>query len=308
MRVRGIALALSGLSLVVVVALAASGLWPAAAAGSATVQITPPSSYVETGSTVDVSIDVQGLTTGLGVYEFRLLYDTTRLEKVAVANTGFLGSTGRAVSCGEQSEPGAVVYRCNTNTLTPPGPTGNGSMAQIRFRGLSEGDAPLHFAKLELGVEEGEGIEISDYGEAVIRIGDEPAPAATPGGGGGSSSDAATPTKVPRALTPTIPAGVVATPTLPAASGEEDFTTYDPADAGQRPSAGPVGILGDSGGAPTGSVNAAAAAAGSNFPVAGTGPQDGDERFSASALMGLVLAGGLLIFLGGFIARKTQEA
>ena len=119
MRVRGTALALSGLVLLTGVVLAA-GLRPADAAGTATVQMTPPSSYVKTGSTVDVSIDVRGLTTGLGVYEFRVVYDPAALEVVAVANTGFLASTGRVANCGDQSEPGVVDYRCNTSGLVPP--------------------------------------------------------------------------------------------------------------------------------------------------------------------------------------------
>ena len=306
---------------------AATGLRRAGAEGSAAIQITPPSSYVQTGSTVDVYVEVRNLTTGLGTYELRITYDPVILEFVGVANMGFLASTGRNPSC--HSEPdtnddhnpatGLVWYVCNTSTNLPPGPTGSGQLAQIRFKGLSEGDSPLAFQDLtgeagsritglSSGDEFGTAIEITDYGQGVIRVGDT-APSDDGGGGGGggggnSSSRASTPTKVPGALTPVVPAAA-GTP-MPAL--EDDVYDRNCAGAGSCSAGGgaaaPGGVLGSG----TTSGSGSGSGAGTGAPIAGYGPQPQEERVSATALRNLVIAGGLLIFFGVIIAGRKREA
>jgi len=288
-----------------VVAGAATGLRHAGAAGSASVHLTPPSSYVQTGSTVDVYVEARNLTTGLGVYEFRIEYDPAILELVGVENASFLGSTGRLTSCSDASEPGTIDYHCNTNTESPPAPTGGGRLAEIRFRGLASGDSALHFTKIGLDDIFVTGIEVTDYSEAVIQVGD--APPADPdgdddGSGGDGASTRATPTKVPRALTPTIPV----TSGTPVPAFEDDVYNPSCAGAGSCVSGGssPGGTIsgGASGGA-TGGVSGAGAGA----PVAGTGPPPAEERIPRAALGILIVTGGLLIFLGGAFARKRRE-
>jgi cohesin domain-containing protein len=316
LRVRLYALMLGTLTSVVVLG-AAAGLRDASATGSATVQITPASSYVQIGDEVDVYVEAQNVTPGLGVYEFRLTYSPAVLELVGVANVDFLGSTGRSTSCRDDSDPATatVGYHCNTSGVLPPGPTGSGRLAQIRFKAIANGDSPLHFTKIELDDALVDGMEITDYGEGVIRVGagptdDNGTDGGSGNGGGGSSSNAATPTKVPFALTPIPRAAASATPEL-----ADDF--YDPncarqiscaagsagAGAAGRPSGTPSGTLSGQSQSGTGSTGAS----GESFPVAGSGPPTQDGRISTSTLQGAALAGGLLIFLGVMIARRRRQ-
>jgi hypothetical protein len=327
LRVLGVVLSLCGVMTVLV--LAAAGLQHANAAGSATIQVTPASSYIAAGETQDVHIEIKDLTVGLGTYQIRLSYDETILELVGVANASFLGSTGRLVSCADESVPGEVHLRCNTSQSSLPGATGSGQLAQIRFKALVNGDSPLYFAPcvrcLEpIGIGEGFGdtIEISDYGEGVIRVGDSPpddgddvdgdgdGDGGSGNGGGGGGGDgggerAPTPTKIPGALSPAVVPNAQGTPEAPL---EDDV--YNPACAGAGSCVLPSGVAGSStgGGSSSGGSSSGSGATtdGAGAPVAGYGPQGEEERIPGAALRTLVLGGGLLVLLGVFIARRNQ--
>lgn len=125
-------------------------------AESATVRISPASQTVAAGQNATVDLQVESVTDpdGLGSYGFALDFDPDQLDFVSVTNGAFLGSTGRDVLClpptfdrdGDgEDDPGYVRYACLTQGQSPPGPTGNGTLATVVFDTLCASVSTLEF-------------------------------------------------------------------------------------------------------------------------------------------------------------------
>jgi hypothetical protein len=291
------------------------GLRSADGASGPVIDMRPASSAIAIGETVDVYVHVENVQ-NLGVYEFYIRYDVAVVEVVAVATAGFLGSTGRRTSCINDSRPGEVRYACNTTGPTPAGPSGDGRLGGVRFRGVADGVTSLHFTKLGLGVEEGSGIPIADYKEGAIKVGTGGSSGGGNGGSGGGGNGGSggglppTPTKVPGALTPTIPEGA---PTHPPDADPNDPALIYP-DGRTHPTDGSVasprsngsngvtGIIREN--VDSARARVESARSGESFPVAGTGTQSGDRHGVGWALVALVLAGLVLLGAGVGLNRR----
>lgn len=92
---------------------------------------------------------------GLGTYEFTVVYEPTVIEFSSVVNGGFLGSTGRTVSCNTYPGADRVRFACTSQSQPgepgPMGPEGSGLLATLTFIPLQIGDSPMDFVSVVLG-------------------------------------------------------------------------------------------------------------------------------------------------------------
>jgi hypothetical protein len=77
---------------------------------------------------VNIAIDN---VTNLGAFQFDLLFEDLLLAPVSVDVGPFLGSSGRTVVCLPLIGQNRVQLACVTLGSTPPGPTGNGLLAEV---------------------------------------------------------------------------------------------------------------------------------------------------------------------------------
>jgi hypothetical protein len=289
-------------------------LGPATAQSTlATVSITPQTQSATVGDSVKVAIRAEGVT-HLGAYEVMIQYDPDILEFQGFSDRGFLGSTGRQVSCPGpvvEAEAGFVQAGCGTPGSLDgiAGPDGDGELAEFTFQALAAGTSDLVFLKVELANEEGSGccgefwIDDDPEGELVINeaavaIGATSAP---------SNPDPPAPDSARRHQR--TPSGAQNPPfeTLPDSSGSE--TSSGGTNAGSAGTAGGSATGGSSAGASargaTGGSSAGSSAgdaASGDFPVAGYGGARQEHRpwvltmAYALAVSGLVLTGGAIAF------------
>lgn len=278
----------AGLAAAALGILGASGGWGA----GPSVSLEPGTANVSVGQSVEVRVDGSDVV-DLGAYEFAVAYDPAIVSLEAVNDGSFLGSTGRHPVCRDESTVGEVSYVCNTSGLTPQGPSGSGTLAVMRFKGLAQGTTALVFTKLGLAVSEGSSIEIADFQESSLGV----VPAGS--GGGTSGGSLARPTKVPGALTPTA---VPNAPTpMPADGGLND----PGADATHST---PLAGISRPGVAIEDAQEGAGQVAGSGFPVAGTGSQQEAGLPWVSALGLLVASGSTLVLLGSALKALARGA
>jgi hypothetical protein len=118
--------------------------------GVASTTINPPQQIVGVNQLVDVTIDVSNVA-NLGAYQFELNFDRNILQFVQVTNGPFLGSTGRPVFCPAPfTDIQNVRFGCATTGGSPPGPTGAGTLATVRFLTIAQGPADLRLTTMDL--------------------------------------------------------------------------------------------------------------------------------------------------------------
>jgi hypothetical protein len=107
----------------------------------ASVFVFPPAQTTG-GPTVTAEIRVGGAV-DLAEYTFKLTWKDAHLGLIDIADGGFLGSTGRTVTC-LPAVIGAndVVFSCESAGLSP-GPSGNGTLAKLEFATLADGKSDL---------------------------------------------------------------------------------------------------------------------------------------------------------------------
>jgi hypothetical protein len=248
----------------------------------------PPSQVVTLGSTVDVSVVVDGVT-NLGAYDFELTYDPNILKFSSVNNTPYLGSTGRSAACFgpllDNEFHDSVRYGCATVGQGIGGPSGTGAVAVVRFETIGKGTSDVTFTFFGLGSAdaEAEGIPVSEFGTAAVQVvgTDEPTPPAKP----------KTPTPNARRLTPTpnpnatVAAGYRLTdPTSGDGSGvASDGSSIDQGGSGTGAGSSGSGSVAGASGAPSAFPGASPRPAGATVrngvlvgpdgvPIAGYGP------------------------------------
>ena len=148
--------------------------------------IPPPASGCETNSPPPLPD-----TCGLGGYEWELVYDPAVIELTdpankAMADGGFLGSTGRRVmACAPllppalNLPPGHVRFSCASDDPDHAepftvGPSGSGLLSTVTFRAVAEGGSPLNLAPTSgLGDTWGKPISASLALECGVETGSE---------------------------------------------------------------------------------------------------------------------------------------
>jgi len=197
------------------------GPWaPNTASGQgAVLTIDAPSSVPAGGGEFEVRIEIEGAQ-NLGAYEWWIRYDRNVVEltqppESAISDGGFLGSTGRTVSClppilppSQGLEPGNVRFGCNSAGAAP-GVNGNGLLSTIRFVPVAGGSPNIQFVCAGLADPLGDGIPISNVPPCVAPITPTPTtpwptasplPTATP-------TPVVTPSPTPSPFSHIIPAG-----------------------------------------------------------------------------------------------------
>lgn len=243
-------------------ALAAASWHSAWGQGTATMTVVgAPSSVSAGGPNFDVEIRIEGAQ-NLGTYEWQIRYDPnvvqlTQPAKSAISDGGFLGSTGRAVSCPPPILPpgrdqdgdtivqppldivvpaGDVRFGCATSLLTPPGPSGSGLLSTVKFSPLASGSPNIRFVCAALGDPNGDPLPLTNVPECGTAITPTPGPGQTP---------APTSTPVPGAATPT-PTGPLPTPTpLPPGLEAVGLLTGCNPVASTYPDGTPIGTIAD---------------------------------------------------------------
>ncbi len=120
-----------------------------ASAQQATVRIDPPTQHVEIGNQFTVRVMVDDVS-DLAAYEFTLQFDPGVVSYVSVANSDFLGSTGRQVFCPPAiRDVGTVRFGCASIGVNP-GASGSGELAVVTFSGAADGVSPLDLIMISL--------------------------------------------------------------------------------------------------------------------------------------------------------------
>ncbi|HXK33285.1 MAG TPA: cohesin domain-containing protein [Dehalococcoidia bacterium] len=131
--------------------LAGAGLLAGATGGTAAGQagpamrISPATQNVPMGTQFTVELKAENVS-DLGAWEATVQFDTSKFEYVGWASGPFLQSTGRTQQClgpfgaypktvvEATNENGAMRIGCNTTGDTPPGPSGEGTLATLTFK------------------------------------------------------------------------------------------------------------------------------------------------------------------------------
>lgn len=150
-----------------------------ASAQQATVRIDPPTQHVDIGNQFTVRVMVDDVS-DLGAYEFTLQFDPSVVTYVSVANSDFLGSTGRQVFCPPAiRDVGTVRFACATIGLNP-GASGSGELAVVTFSGATDGVSPLDLIMISLGDPIGDDIPAFPQNGSVSVGAGTPGPTPTP--------------------------------------------------------------------------------------------------------------------------------
>ncbi len=97
-------------------------------------------------NTTRINVVVVGLQSGdeLGAYEVTVSYDPAVVTPLGIQDGGFLGSTGRSLSClAAVYGSGTVNFECLTLGSTHLGPTGTGILATVTFGPVAAGSTAL---------------------------------------------------------------------------------------------------------------------------------------------------------------------
>lgn len=327
--------------------LAGAGLLAGATGGTAAGQagpamrITPATQNVPLGGTqFTVELRAENVS-DLGAWEATVQFDKSKFEYVGWASGPFLQSTGRTQQCinplgaypktpvEATNENGAMKIGCNTQALTPPGPSGSGTLATLTFK--TKGSAGTGYISLrgwagdseypflirkgdpEAGTEdqmgqtgyastEGQSIDanLAVYNAAVgVFDPSQPTPTAPP----------ATPTQpkavgTPRNIEATV-AAAVGTPPRRLTDGSSRI--------GNEAGTGPAGRTGTTQG--SGGIAGSGNVTGSDgvvrgpdgAPIAGTGPQqqEGSEWPQWAGIA--FVAAGVLALGGGVAVRRRAD-
>lgn len=199
------------------------------ASGQGTVmKVVSPDSCPPGGGECEVQIQVENVA-NLGAYEWQIVYDPDVIElreppASAIVDGGFLGDSGRMVSCqppllppSQGLEPGNVRFGCNTFG-SGPGVGDNGVLSTITFVPVADGSPNIQFVCAGLGTPLGDDIPISNVpacGSAVIpTFTPTPGPGYTPGPGNTPGpGDTPGPGYTPGPTDTPIPTGPTPTPT-----------------------------------------------------------------------------------------------
>jgi hypothetical protein len=193
--------------------------WASAGDSQLSFDPSPPSSVTAGGGAFSIGVRVTGVS-DLGAYEWQIAYDPAVVQLLDAPpplywDGGFLGSSGRSVSClhpilppTEDLPPGNVRFGCGT-VGSAPGVSGDGLLSSIRFLPVASGAPNIQFVCAGLSDPWGADIPISNVPPCVAAV--TPTP-----GGDETPPPGATETPVPGQPTPTasLPAAT-ATPTGP---------------------------------------------------------------------------------------------
>lgn len=143
------------------IALAVAASWPSAVgnaqtpgnaqSGGATLSVAPPSgSVTKSSKAVQVAINVANVK-GMAGFQFILGVDAKILKPTGALKTAFLGSTGRQVYCPDPTiEPEAIRYVCVTLGGTPAAVDGSGTVANVSFNTVGNGQTDLTLTQVKL--------------------------------------------------------------------------------------------------------------------------------------------------------------
>ena len=108
--------------------------------------LAPSTQNVTAGDTFTVDV-IADNASNIGSYEFDLAFDGLRVVAVSVADSGFLGSTGRSVVCPSPLIGSSDIdFGCATFG-GPGGPEAPAVLATITFSAVLPGTSTLHFTK-----------------------------------------------------------------------------------------------------------------------------------------------------------------
>jgi hypothetical protein len=286
--------------------LVAAGIWTAKgaiAAPGATVSIEPSSQNVRSGDTFTVEVAAADVT-NLAAFEFTISFDPNILSVGSVKESDFLGSTGRDVWCeGPLTEPPQVTpgnVRFGCATLNDPDiearPRGSAVLATVTFVAIGEGVSPLTFSMLQLTNDETANCcDPITVREAAVRVvdPDDPTPPTPP----------PTPTRNPRAMTPT-PIPGAPTPRSSPVLSDGDYRDYEDYQGPGGATSGPGGSSGgvsSSGGAAAGDGTTGSTG---GSPRAGSGPPAEEAVWWPTLVAGLLAIGGAtLLSLAAYVRR-----
>jgi general secretion pathway protein D len=118
---------------------------------AATVSVQPSSNAVGQGQTLDVSVDISGVS-DLYAFQFDLGYDPTILSAISVSEGSLLPAGGSTVFIPGSIDNGAGTVTATADTLIGPipGVSGDGVLANIEFQAIALGTSALSLSNITL--------------------------------------------------------------------------------------------------------------------------------------------------------------
>lgn len=138
----------------------------------ASLVVLPPNRTVQVGQTFTVGVAVSDVV-DLGAFEFILGYSPTVVEVTLVVLGEFPKSTGRDfVPTGPviSSTAGIVSFGAYSMGATPEGPSGDGMLAVLTLRALTEGVSDLDFISVQVGDRAGNPLAIDDLSDGQVVV------------------------------------------------------------------------------------------------------------------------------------------
>jgi hypothetical protein len=155
--------------------------FPATCPAAGSVCIQPDASALLVGDSVTVGVVANGVT-DVGAYQVEVTFDPAVVSITGIANSTFLGSTGRTVLCAAPViGTGTARFACSTLGPEPPaGPSGSGVLAVMTFQAVADGVSALSFSNTILTDPAAVPITVTLVGGSITVSSATPTPCAGP--------------------------------------------------------------------------------------------------------------------------------
>jgi hypothetical protein len=123
-------------------------------------------SYLNGASSIEVHALIEGAD-GVGAYGIEVYFGASPLELASWSDGTFLQSTGRAPYCFDAITETSADVGCGTFGMSPPGASGDGLLAVLRFTATSVGVACIMPLDAELATIDGEPLPVTASGACI---------------------------------------------------------------------------------------------------------------------------------------------
>ena len=143
-----------------------------APAGDVSLALAPVQQSVSLGQVFATDVTISDVV-DLGAFEFTLAYSPTVVEVVTATLGSFPGSTGRSVVAVQpviDGDAGTVRFGAFSLGATPPGPSGEGTLARVTFRALAAGSTEVQISEAAVSDRAGNYLPVGSTRDAAVTV------------------------------------------------------------------------------------------------------------------------------------------
>ncbi len=143
-----------------------------APAGDVSLALTPVQQSVSLGQVFATDVTISDVV-DLGAFEFTLAYSPTVVEVVTATLGAFPSSTGRSVVAVQpviDGDAGTVRFGAFSLGATPPGPSGEGTLARVTFRALAAGSTDVQISEAAVSDRAGNYLPVGSTRDAAVTV------------------------------------------------------------------------------------------------------------------------------------------